>query len=131
MIFSQNVGGINLLTDVSAKAKKPSLYATQLLSILFTDEEIRNGCVEPRDANGKKEVLNQENINLIKKCLSIKYGGKIQKDWSKIWQSLNQKCLDKRKQHLKKNPELVPNSEEGKRNESMNNHQNTNIDVED
>ena len=55
----------------------------------------------------------------------------MQKNWSKIRQSLNQKCLDKRKQHLKKNRELVPKSEEGKRNESMNDHQNTNIDVED
>lgn len=68
-IFFQNVDGTNLLTDVTAKPKKPNLYATQLLSILFTDEEIRNGCVEPRDANGKKDVLDQEKINLIKSRL--------------------------------------------------------------
>lgn len=35
-------------------------------------------------------------------CLSIKYGEKILKNWSETRQSLNQKCLDKKKQHLKK-----------------------------
>jgi hypothetical protein len=46
--------------------KKPSLYATQLLSNLFTEEEIAHGCVEPKDPNSKKPALNQEKINLLK-----------------------------------------------------------------
>ena len=41
--FFQEVGGINLLTDVPVKSRKPNLYATQLLSILFKDEELING----------------------------------------------------------------------------------------
>ena len=52
----------------------------------------------------------------------------MQKNWSEVWRNLNQKCLDKRKQHLKTNRKLVPMSEEGKKNESMNDHQNTNTE---
>jgi hypothetical protein len=48
------------------------LYATQLLYILFTHEEIRKGCVEPRNTNGKKEVLDQEKIIFLKKQVAFK-----------------------------------------------------------
>jgi hypothetical protein len=73
--FFQEVGGIKLLTDVPAKSKKPNLYATQLLSIQFKEEELINGCVEPRDSKGKKKVLSQEKINLIKsKFLQFCFG---------------------------------------------------------
>lgn len=61
---------MNLLTDVPAKAKKPSLYATQLLSHLFTEEEMRNGCVEPKDPKSNKPALSQEKINLLKSRLN-------------------------------------------------------------
>ena len=66
------MNGIHLLNDVTAKARKPSLYATQLLSYLFLDEEIREGCVEPIADGNKKEVLDQEKINLIKSKFSFK-----------------------------------------------------------
>ena len=35
-------------------------------------------------------------------CLCIKCTDKIRKNWSEMHQSLNQKCLDKKKHHLKK-----------------------------
>ena len=59
------VGSVNLLQDVAAKFKKPNLYATSLLSHLFTDEEMREGAVEPGE-NCKKRLLDQDKINLIK-----------------------------------------------------------------
>jgi hypothetical protein len=40
----QIVNGVNLLTDIPAKPKKPSLYATQILSHQFTDEEMAWMC---------------------------------------------------------------------------------------
>ena len=39
--IKQIVGGINLIVDVPAKAKKPTLYATALMTHLFTNEEMR------------------------------------------------------------------------------------------
>ena len=62
----QIVNGVNLLTDIPAKPKKPSLYATQIRSHQFTDDEMANGCVEPKNPSGEKTPLNQEKINLLK-----------------------------------------------------------------
>ena len=55
------MNGVNLIQDVPAKAKKPNLYATSLLSHLFTDKEMREGCVEPKEGS-KKEALDQAKI---------------------------------------------------------------------
>ena len=56
------------LESVPCKAKKPNLYPTALLSHLFTDEQMRCGCVEPKEGS-KKNVLNQSKVDLIKsKC---------------------------------------------------------------
>ncbi|KXJ13721.1 hypothetical protein AC249_AIPGENE5333 [Exaiptasia diaphana] len=61
---------------------------------------MRNGCVEPRNGGSKKIALDQGKVNLIKKCIKIKYGQKIfEKMWTEIRISLNQKCLDKLKQY--------------------------------
>ncbi|KAK2548176.1 hypothetical protein P5673_031705 [Acropora cervicornis] len=76
------VGGINLIADIPAKVKKPTLYATALMSQLFTDEEMREG-----------------------KCIRAKYEEKILgRSWSEIQTSMNQKCLDKLKQYGRLNP---------------------------
>ena len=61
----QVYNGTNLLTDICAKPKKPKLFGTALLSHLFTDEEMRVGCVEPRDRNSKKS-LDPVRVDLIK-----------------------------------------------------------------
>lgn len=98
------VGGINLIADIPAKVKKPTLYATALMSQLFTDDEMREGSVEPKENKGKK-ALEQSKINLIKKCIRVKYGEKIlERSWSEIRTSMNQKCLDKLKQYRRVNP---------------------------
>lgn len=61
------VGGTNLIVYVPVKAKKPTLYATALMTHLFSDEEMREGCVEPREGNSsKKTTLDQTRINVIK-----------------------------------------------------------------
>lgn len=39
--------------------------------MLFTDEEMRNGCVEPKDGGARKPPLDQYKINMIKS----KYSG--------------------------------------------------------
>lgn len=91
------VGNINLIQDVTTRSKKPTLYATALMSYLFSDEEMRESCVEPKE-NGKKKALDQSKINLIKKCIRIKFSEKVlEKSWSEIRSSMNQKCLDKLK----------------------------------
>ena len=64
------VGNINLIQDVTARSKKPTLYATALMSYLFSDEEMRESCVEPKE-NGKKKALDQSKINLIKSKVPI------------------------------------------------------------
>lgn len=102
------VNGINLLTDVPAKARKPKLYATSLLSVLFTDKEMRNGSVEPKEGTTTKVALNSTKINLIKKCIMVKFGEKVvEKSWAEIRTSLNQKCLDKLKAFRKLNMTLT------------------------
>lgn len=53
------------MQDINAKFKKPNLYATNLLSHLFTEEEMREGAVEPGE-HCKKAALDQEKINLIR-----------------------------------------------------------------
>ena len=61
------MGGTNLIADVPIKAKKPTLYATALMTHLFSDEETREGCIEPREGNSsKKTPLDQTKINIIK-----------------------------------------------------------------
>ena len=59
------VENINLIQDVTTRSKKPTLYATALMLYLFSDEEMRESCVEPKE-NGKKKALDQSKINLIK-----------------------------------------------------------------
>ncbi|XP_022787345.1 dihydroxyacetone kinase 1-like isoform X2 [Stylophora pistillata] len=105
--------GTNLLIDVQAKQKKPKLYATALLSVLFTDEEMRNGCVEPKDGGARKPPLDQSKINMIKRCINVKYGAKVlDKMWSDIQVSLNQKCLDKLKSYKSKQSAAARNLNE-------------------
>jgi len=48
------------------KAKKLTLYATALMSHLFSDEEMRQGSVEPKETSKGKKALDQTKINLIK-----------------------------------------------------------------
>lgn len=94
-----NVGGVNLIVDIPAKAKKPTLYATALMSHMFTNEEMREGSVEPKESKGKK-ALDPTKISLIKKCIRAKFGDKVlERSWPDIRTSMNQKCLDKLKQY--------------------------------
>lgn len=94
-----NVGGVNLIVDIPAKAKKPTLYATALMSHMFTNEEMREGSVEPKESKGKK-ALDPTKISLIKKCIRAKFGDKVlERSWPEIRTSMNQKCLDKLKQY--------------------------------
>ena len=77
-LLKQIVGGIKLIADIPANAKKLTLYATALMSQLFSDEEMREGSVEPKETKGKK-ALDQSKVNLIKSeyycsilfCLSL------------------------------------------------------------
>ena len=65
--FFKIVVGTNLIVDVPVEAKKPTLYATALMTHLFSDEEMREGCMEPREGNSsKKTLLDQTRINIIK-----------------------------------------------------------------
>jgi len=70
---------------------------------LFTDEEMKEGCVEPKEnAGSKKKALDQTKINLIKKCIRKKFSDKVyEKSWPETRTSMNQKCLDKLKQYKK------------------------------
>lgn len=60
------VRGINLIIDIPAKAKKPTLYATAVMSHLFSDQEMRQGSVELKENSKGKKALEQTKINLIK-----------------------------------------------------------------
>ena len=73
--IKQSVGGINLIVDVPAKAKKPTLYATALMTHLFTNEEMRQGSVEPKETHPSKgkKALDQTKINLIKSEYPLTY----------------------------------------------------------
>ena len=73
--IKQIVGGINLIVDVPAKAKKPTLYATALMTHLFTNEEMREGSVEPKETHPSKgkKALDQTKINLIKSEYTLIY----------------------------------------------------------
>ena len=73
--IKQIVGGINLIVDVTAKAKKPTLYATVLMTHLFTNEEMRQGSVEPKETHPSKgkKALEQAKINLIKSEYAVVY----------------------------------------------------------
>ena len=54
-----------MIVDIPAKAKKPTLYVTALMSHLFTNEEMREGSVEPKEYKGKK-AQDPTKISLIK-----------------------------------------------------------------
>lgn len=62
-LLKQIVGHINLIAHIPAKVKLPTLHS--LMSQLPNDEEMREGCVEPKKIKGKK-ALDQSKINLIK-----------------------------------------------------------------
>lgn len=62
-MLKQIVGHINLIAHIPAKVKLPTLHS--LMSQLPSDEEMREGCVEPKKIKGKK-ALDQSKINLIK-----------------------------------------------------------------
>ena len=51
---------------MSAKSKKPTLYATVLMTRVFTDKEMREGAVEPKETNLKKKAPDQNKINIVK-----------------------------------------------------------------
>ncbi|KAK2549418.1 hypothetical protein P5673_030092 [Acropora cervicornis] len=71
------VGGINLIIDIPPRPTKPTLYATGLMSHLFGDEEMRQG-----------------------KCIRVKFSERVlERSWSAIRTSMNQKCLNKLKQY--------------------------------
>ena len=53
---------INLIIDIPPRA----LYETALMSHLFSDEEMRQGSVEPKETSKGKKALEQTKINLIK-----------------------------------------------------------------
>ncbi|KAK2548489.1 hypothetical protein P5673_031270, partial [Acropora cervicornis] len=79
---------------------------------------MREGCVEPKTIKGKK-ALDQSKINLIEneyhcKCILVKYGKILERSWSEIRTSMNQKCLDKLKQYRSSTDEkehVKPNRE--------------------
>ena len=50
------MGGTNLIVDVPVQAKKPTLYATALMTHLFSEEETRERCVEPREGNSSELI---------------------------------------------------------------------------
>lgn len=56
MFFFKIVGGTNLIVDGPVEAKKPTLYATALMTHLFSDEEMREGCMESREGNSSKSL---------------------------------------------------------------------------
>lgn len=51
-----------LIIDIPAEAKKPTLYATALMSHLFSDEEMRQGSVEPKETSEGKKALDQTKL---------------------------------------------------------------------
>ena len=59
-LFFKIVGGTNLIVYVPVEAKKTN-------SLCYGDEEMREGCMEPREGNSsKKTPLDQTRINIIK-----------------------------------------------------------------
>ena len=65
-----------MIVDVPAKAKKPTLYATSLMTHSFSNEEMRQGTVEPKDTHTSskgKKALDQAKINLIKSEYALIY----------------------------------------------------------
>lgn len=64
-----------MIVDVPARAKKPTLYATALMTHLFTNEEMREGSVEPKETHPSKgkKALDQTKINLIKSECALIY----------------------------------------------------------
>ena len=62
-----------LIIDIPAKAKKPTLYATALMSHLFSDDEMRQGSVEPKETSEGKKALDQTKINGIRGECKNKY----------------------------------------------------------
>ena len=47
------------------KAKKLTFYATALMSHLFSDEEMRQGSVEPKETSKGKKALDQTKVNAL------------------------------------------------------------------
>ena len=54
-----------MITDVSENSKKPTLYATALVAHLLTDEEMKDGSVEPKEST-KKNSSGPSKSKLIK-----------------------------------------------------------------
>ena len=83
--------GVDLVLEFSGKNFR--LYALELASFLFTDDEIRTN-VLVKSAKTERGTLDQEKVMLIKKTVIAKYGlqgEKLDKAWSSIRYSINQK----------------------------------------
>lgn len=54
-----------MIVDIPAKANEPTLYGTALMSHVFTNEEMGEGSVEPKESKVRK-ALDPTKINFIK-----------------------------------------------------------------
>eukprot|EP00731_Ephydatia_muelleri_P037545 Em0502g2a len=85
--------GIDLL---SIKAVDPSKYALNLMSALFTDEELGSSCYKKRpESKSEKLPFSPSRIALLEECIEKKYGKEtLNKEAATIQKKCNQKCLD-------------------------------------
>ena len=63
-LFQELQNGENLL-DID-KGQYPTKYAIKLAQKLWTDEELKNGIIEPKNTQSKKDLLDQDRVKLIK-----------------------------------------------------------------
>eukprot|EP00731_Ephydatia_muelleri_P019477 Em0012g302a len=82
--------GIDLL---SIKAVDPSKYALNLMSALFTDEELGSSCYKKRpESKSEKPPLSPSRIALLEECIEKKYGKEtLNKEAATIQKKCNQK----------------------------------------
>ncbi|CAH3182643.1 unnamed protein product, partial [Porites evermanni] len=91
------VGGVHLITDVSGNSKKPTLYATALMAHLLTDEEMKDGSVEPKESTRKIALVQAKSfLSVLIKALPFLFF-LIYRIWQELRTSMNRKCLDKLK----------------------------------
>jgi hypothetical protein len=69
-------------------------YGLKCLSILYTDDELKEGSVEPTALNRYKP-LEQARVNLLKSAIRKKYNVKIASDFDRIWRELRRRLNDK------------------------------------
>ena len=82
---------------VAIHASAMNKYFTTLMTILFTEEELKSGLIIEKGSKSKRDALDNERVNKLKEALFIKYNvPELKREiiWKSMSEVAKRKCRD-------------------------------------